>query len=65
MVSHYYAMDVSDEPQQVNLDGYEKQLGFLACWVETRTAIEANIVYQANKTTKDGWTQREIIVWRL
>lgn len=62
MVSHYHTIEVSDEPQQVNLSGYENELDFVACWVEPRIAIEANIVYEVNKKEIVGWTQREIEV---
>ena len=61
MDSYYYRCAVDDSVHPQNLQGYEIDEGYEACWLTLPEAIRRNESVQENK----AWVQRELTVLRL
>ncbi len=62
MRSIYYLVDVAKEMSQLQLSGYETELGFEPKWVTLEEAISVN-QNRINLGSKHHWTMREL--WML
>lgn len=61
MTSHYYRCEVTDGFGAQNLDGYERDLGFMPAWIEIDDAIRINKL-ALSTVNAPGWLRREIFV---
>ena len=64
MTSYYYLCQIGDSLGQQNLDGYEKDLGFIPEWIDIDEAISANRSL-LNLEEVPEWLRREIFVLEL
>lgn len=60
MTSYYYLCRVSARHKPLELDGYEKRLGFQPVWVDIEDALRANrLVLNSRFANIPRWTARE------
>jgi len=61
MISDYYLCEVGDKTCELNLDDYERKLGFSPLWIGMDDAIDRNTeVMKGENSTK--WIKRELLV---
>jgi 8-oxo-dGTP pyrophosphatase MutT (NUDIX family) len=62
MISEYYLVEIENIQLNQNLDEYEKDLLYKACWVDMKKAYETNIKTIENNNELNPWIYRENIV---
>ena len=66
MTSYYYVCEIGKEIGSQELDPYEEELGFTACWVSVEEALEQNKIILREPIRKiPSWTRREVFVLEL
>jgi len=61
MISDYYLCEVNDEKYPLDLDDYEKELGFCPLWISIEEAIQRNTELIKNKSNTK-WIKRELMI---
>jgi len=62
MISEYYLVEIENKQLKQNLDEYEEDLLFRACWVDMKKAYKTNMRNIENNNEKNPWIYRESIV---
>ena len=66
MNSFYFICSVSDDLEQMQLDEYEKKLGFTPVWVELEEALDTNRkILNSESGDPNSWVEREtkVLEW--
>ncbi len=63
MTSYYYLCRIKEDYCELNLDQYEKDLGFKPVWIQIEEAIQRNkLIITSNDREAPRWTGRDTFV---